>query len=202
MSDRRRGPITTNGFELSRSLAVSGAGLLYSVEALIADEIARGKLQLALESYATRLPGPYLYFPSRATLSPPFRAFVDLACGLTTPPRNVHKFSLRLPAESACFHAGWSCLAWGRGSSQRRLGKELEVTALGYGAMGFEDSYDAELDRRGAVAFIRAAFERGSRCSIPPRRTDRSATRSWSAKHLPRPRPGRNRGEVPQLRTF
>jgi DNA-binding transcriptional LysR family regulator len=85
MSDRRRGPITTNGFELSRSLAVSGAGLLYSVEALIADEIARGKLQLALESYATTLPGLYLYFPSRANLSLPLRAFVDLAREMTKP---------------------------------------------------------------------------------------------------------------------
>jgi DNA-binding transcriptional LysR family regulator len=79
------GPMTTNSFELSKSLAVSGAGLLYSMEALIADEVARGKLQLALESYATTLPGLYLYFPSRANLSPPLRAFVDLAREMTKP---------------------------------------------------------------------------------------------------------------------
>lgn len=82
------GPLTTNSFELSKSLAVSGAGLLYSMEALIADELARGTLQLALQSYATTLPGLYLYFPSRANLSPPLRAFVDLARELTKPRKN------------------------------------------------------------------------------------------------------------------
>ena len=41
--------------------------------------------QLALESYATTLPGLYLYFPSRANLSPPLRAFVDLAREMTKP---------------------------------------------------------------------------------------------------------------------
>jgi len=79
------GPMTTNSFELSKSLAVAGAGLLYSTAALIADEVARGELRLALESYATTLPGLYLYFPSRANLSPPLRAFVDLARELTKP---------------------------------------------------------------------------------------------------------------------
>jgi DNA-binding transcriptional LysR family regulator len=77
------GPITTNSFDMSKSLAVSGAGLLYCMEALIADEVARGKLQVALESYATSLPGLYLYFPSRVNLSPPLRAFVDLAREVT-----------------------------------------------------------------------------------------------------------------------
>jgi DNA-binding transcriptional LysR family regulator len=53
--------------------------------ALIADEVARGKLQLVLEPYATTLPGLYLYFPSRANLSPPLRAFVDLAREMAKP---------------------------------------------------------------------------------------------------------------------
>jgi len=33
--------------------------------ALVADEVARGKIQLVLEAYATTLPGVYLYVPSR-----------------------------------------------------------------------------------------------------------------------------------------
>ncbi|HEY4183385.1 MAG TPA: LysR family transcriptional regulator [Kofleriaceae bacterium] len=77
------GPITTNSFELSKSLAVSGAGLLYSIEALVADEVASGALRVVLEPYATRMPGMYLYFPSRANLSPPLRAFVDVAREMT-----------------------------------------------------------------------------------------------------------------------
>ena len=81
------GPLTTNSFELSKSLALSGVGLLYCMEALIADEITRGKLHVALSSYATTLPGLCLYFPSRANLSPPLRAFVDVARELTKPPK-------------------------------------------------------------------------------------------------------------------
>lgn len=72
------GPLATNSFELAKSLAVSGAGLLYSMKALVADELARGKLVQVLEPYTTTLPGLYLYFPSRA-MSPALRAFVDLA---------------------------------------------------------------------------------------------------------------------------
>lgn len=78
------GPLTTNSFELSKSLAVAGAGLLYSMASLIADEVARGELQLVLEPYATTMPGLYLYFPSRAHLSPPLRAFVDLVREMAT----------------------------------------------------------------------------------------------------------------------
>ncbi|MFT3695731.1 MAG: LysR family transcriptional regulator [Kofleriaceae bacterium] len=73
------GPIATNSFELSKRLAIGGAGLLYSIEDLIADELERGELELVLDEYTTKLPGLYLYFPNRANLSPPLRAFIELA---------------------------------------------------------------------------------------------------------------------------
>ena len=74
-----RGPIITNNFELRRTLALAGLGLLYANEAAVADDIARGRLRVVLEQYAPEAPGLYLYFPSRAQVSPALRAFVELA---------------------------------------------------------------------------------------------------------------------------
>ncbi|GEJ55974.1 LysR family transcriptional regulator [Anaeromyxobacter diazotrophicus] len=73
------GPVTTNDPELMRLLAVAGTGLLYVFEPLIADDLRRGSLRLVLEPYAAAVPGFFLYFPSRAQVSPAFRAFVDVA---------------------------------------------------------------------------------------------------------------------------
>jgi DNA-binding transcriptional LysR family regulator len=74
-----QGPVATNDPELMRILAVAGVGLLYTFEAQIADELRRGSLRLVLEQYAAAVPGFFLYFPSRAQVSPALRAFVDVA---------------------------------------------------------------------------------------------------------------------------
>jgi DNA-binding transcriptional LysR family regulator len=74
-----QGPITTNDPELMRALAVAGAGLVYAFEPQIADELRRGSLRLVLEPYAAAVPGFFLYFPSRAQVSPALRAFVAMA---------------------------------------------------------------------------------------------------------------------------
>lgn len=74
-----RGPVTTNDSGLMRTLGVAGVGLIYTVEALVADEIARGRLKVVLEPYLPTVPGLFLYFPSRAQISPAFRAFIDFA---------------------------------------------------------------------------------------------------------------------------
>ena len=73
------GPVTTNDTYLMRSLAVAGVGLLYMFEPEIGDELRAGSLRLVLEPYAAAVPGFFLYFPSRAQVSPAFRAFVDVA---------------------------------------------------------------------------------------------------------------------------
>ena len=80
-----RGPVTTNDSGLMRTLGVAGVGLMYTIEALVADEIARGKLRVVLEPYLPTVPGLFLYFPSRAQISPAFRAFVDFARESLTP---------------------------------------------------------------------------------------------------------------------
>ena len=74
-----QGPVTTNDPDLMRLLAVAGVGLLYAVEPQIADELRRGSLRLVLDAYAAAVPGFFLYFPSRAQVSPALRAFVDVA---------------------------------------------------------------------------------------------------------------------------
>jgi DNA-binding transcriptional LysR family regulator len=74
-----QGSVTTNDPELMRLLAVAGVGLLYAFEPQVADELRRGSLRLVLESYAAAVPGFFLYFPSRAQVSPALRAFVGVA---------------------------------------------------------------------------------------------------------------------------
>jgi DNA-binding transcriptional LysR family regulator len=81
-----RGPVTTNDFGLMRSLAVAGVGLCYALEPTIADELSRGQLRIVLEPYAPAVPGLFLYFPSRAQVSPALKAFVDIAREVTGAP--------------------------------------------------------------------------------------------------------------------
>ena len=49
------------------------------LEPTVAAEIAGGQLRVVLEPYAPEVPGLFLYFPSRAQVSPALKAFVDLA---------------------------------------------------------------------------------------------------------------------------
>jgi DNA-binding transcriptional LysR family regulator len=79
-----QGPVTTNDPELMRLLALAGVGLLYGFEPQLADELRRGSLRVVLEPYAAAVPGFFLYFPSRAQVSPALRALVDVA-------RELHK---------------------------------------------------------------------------------------------------------------
>jgi DNA-binding transcriptional LysR family regulator len=74
-----RGPVTTNSTELRRALAVAGVGLLYAMEPAVAEDLAAGRLQVVLEPWAPLVPGLFLYFPSRAQVSPALRALVDVA---------------------------------------------------------------------------------------------------------------------------
>jgi DNA-binding transcriptional LysR family regulator len=74
-----RGPVTASDTELLHALALGGRGLLYTLDAVIATYLARGRLRVVLERYAPNVPGLFLYFPSRAQVSPALRAFVTIA---------------------------------------------------------------------------------------------------------------------------
>jgi DNA-binding transcriptional LysR family regulator len=80
-----RGPVVTNDRELLYALAIGGRGLLYTWEALVADDLARGRLRVVLEAYAPTVPGLFLYFPGRAQVSPALRAFVSVAREMAQP---------------------------------------------------------------------------------------------------------------------
>lgn len=73
------GTVATNDTGLMRVLGAAGVGLIYMFEGEIADELRRGSLRVVLEPYAAAVPGLFLYFPSRAQVSPALRAFVDVA---------------------------------------------------------------------------------------------------------------------------
>jgi DNA-binding transcriptional LysR family regulator len=84
-----RGPVTTNNFELMRLLAVSGVGLHYALEPTVANELARDQLRVVLAAYAPEVPGLFLYFPSRAQVSPALKAFVEVARTVMREPRET-----------------------------------------------------------------------------------------------------------------
>jgi DNA-binding transcriptional LysR family regulator len=73
-----QGPVTTNDPELMRLLALAGVGLFYAFEPVIADDVRADRLRIVLEPYAASVPGFFLFFPSRAQVSPALRAFVDV----------------------------------------------------------------------------------------------------------------------------
>jgi DNA-binding transcriptional LysR family regulator len=80
------GRVVTNDPELMIRLAVAGVGLTYAFEPQITAELKAGRLQLVLEPFAASVPGFFLYFPSRAQVSPALRAFVDVARELARGP--------------------------------------------------------------------------------------------------------------------
>lgn len=73
-----RGTITANGEGPRLALAEAGLGLSYLFEPEASAAIAAGRLRVVLEDYAAHVPGLFVYFPSRAQVSPAFRAFVDV----------------------------------------------------------------------------------------------------------------------------
>src|SRR5206468_1029376 len=74
-----RGPLTTSDGQLILEMAEAGLGLAYVFEPMVTESLRRGTLRLVLEPYAAWVPGLFLYFPSRAQVSPAMRAFVDVA---------------------------------------------------------------------------------------------------------------------------
>lgn len=73
------GPVTSDSFALTVRLAVEGIGLLYTLEPKLEGELARGELEVVLAEYAPMVPGLFLYYPSRAQVSPALAAFVEVA---------------------------------------------------------------------------------------------------------------------------
>jgi DNA-binding transcriptional LysR family regulator len=74
-----RGGVVTNDGLLCASIARLDLGLAYAPEGFVADDVRTGQLQLVLEPFAPKVPGYFLYYPSRAQRSAPLRLFVETA---------------------------------------------------------------------------------------------------------------------------
>jgi len=74
-----RGGIVLNELRLGIALAEQGQGLLYTLEPAIAAQLRNRKLRAVLEGFAPKVPGLFLYYPSRAQSSPALRLFIEVA---------------------------------------------------------------------------------------------------------------------------
>lgn len=84
---RVRGTLTADDERVILAMAEAGLGLAYAFEPEVAPQLKKGSLRLVLEEHAGRVPGFFLYFPSRAQVSSALRAFIDVAREVTQAPR-------------------------------------------------------------------------------------------------------------------
>jgi DNA-binding transcriptional LysR family regulator len=73
------GRIVTNHEEVAIAMTEAGVGLSYQFEPRVARAIAARRLRVVLEGFAAEVQGLFLYFPSRAQVSPALRAFIEVA---------------------------------------------------------------------------------------------------------------------------
>lgn len=71
-----------NSAEAPVRAAVSGLGIMQTVDLLIADDVARGRLRPVLEEYSVPGPPLSLVYPSAGRQSPKVRVFADFAADL------------------------------------------------------------------------------------------------------------------------
>ncbi len=81
-----RGGVVSSDTSLLVGLAEQGAGLAYAFEPLVAKPLREGRLVRVLEPYAAKVPGFFLYYPSRAQRSAALRLFVEAARELSASP--------------------------------------------------------------------------------------------------------------------
>lgn len=74
-----RGGVVTNDGLLCSTLAKLGLGLAYVPETWIREALRCGDLEVVLDAYAPKVPGYFLYFPSRHQQSAPLRQFIETA---------------------------------------------------------------------------------------------------------------------------
>lgn len=74
-----RGGIVTNDGLLCTSIAKLDLGLAYAPEPFVADDLRANTLNTVLDAFAPKVPGYFLYYPSRRQRSAPLRLFVETA---------------------------------------------------------------------------------------------------------------------------
>jgi DNA-binding transcriptional LysR family regulator len=71
------GPFIANDFPTVLGAALEGIGVAQVPEPIAADHVRAGRLVHVLETYASMVPGVFLYYPSRRQMMPKLRAFID-----------------------------------------------------------------------------------------------------------------------------
>jgi DNA-binding transcriptional LysR family regulator len=71
------GHIVTNDGAVLVDAALDGLGLAYVFESMVQTHVAEKRLVRVLDKYCPRIPGYFLYYPSRANLAPKLKALVD-----------------------------------------------------------------------------------------------------------------------------
>jgi len=74
-----RGGVVSNDGLFCLTMARLGAGLVYTAEPIVIDELDAGSLVRVLEAYSPSVPGYYLYHPGRGQRSSPLRLFIETA---------------------------------------------------------------------------------------------------------------------------
>jgi len=72
-----RGSLILNDSLLMLEAALDGAGIVYSTEDAIRNEVRSGKMETVLNQYACTSTGFYLYYPKRSQVLPKLRAFIE-----------------------------------------------------------------------------------------------------------------------------
>ena len=71
------GPVIVNDFTAHNLVMETGAAIGYMAEPSIERAVREGRLETALEKYATSTGGLFLYYPSRRQVMPKLRVFID-----------------------------------------------------------------------------------------------------------------------------
>lgn len=71
------GPLVASTFDLQRSAAIAGLGIIYTFEEFLRPSLESGALVPLLGKWWQSFRGPYLYYASRTHMPGPLRAFVD-----------------------------------------------------------------------------------------------------------------------------
>jgi len=74
---RPEGPLIASTVDLELAAALAGLGVIYTFEEYVKPAIDDGRLVPVLPDWWLSFPGPFLYYPSRAHMPAPLRAFVD-----------------------------------------------------------------------------------------------------------------------------
>ena len=75
------GRVVTNDGSVLVDAAVEGLGLAYVFESMVGELVAQKRLVRVLDRYSPRVPGYFLYYPSRVHLAPKLKALVDFLKG-------------------------------------------------------------------------------------------------------------------------